>query len=78
MPDSIHPHSVFFYQRAGPTDGTKGNVLAGGLQIQGIAGFKMQFFAERLWNYNPSRFIDGQAHIHDGIVRWDYPVVYAI
>ncbi len=74
----VYPDTQFLLEHDILADGTEGNALALRFEMEGVAGSELQAFAEGLGENHATGFIESQLSRHDGIMKWNYPLVDAI
>lgn len=68
LPGVKHPDAVVLCKRTHPADRAKSDLAAGALHFEGVAGFEMQFFPQRLGDDDDARFVDDDTGVHFSFV----------
>src|SRR5215472_18893524 len=74
----VYPDTQFLLEHDVLANGTEGDALALGFEMEGVAGSQLQAVAEGLGENHATGFIESQLNRHDGIMKWNNPFVNAI
>jgi hypothetical protein len=74
----VYPDTQFLLEHDILADGTEGDALALGFEMEGVAGSQLQAVAEGLGENHATGFIESQLGRHNAILKWNNPFVNAI
>jgi len=74
----VYPDTQFLLEHDILADGTEGDALALGFEMEGVAGSQLQAVAEGLGENHATGLIESQLSRHDAIMKWNNPLVNAI